>query len=251
MDGVSLGRVPHAVLLTHLEDAELLMLGSGASVRDGLLEGDFTRTYLAQHWAELVASPAFDGLQLDEEYAKARVMNIIELELLAQNTAEELEAAAKVFCQRGITRVILVSSPSHVSRCLRDAKMIFAAHNYHPLLFASPCRTCFADVASVLILEPPHRPFSESDITQKDDENDAVHTGERKFPAEENSITDASPTPHGQGHEHTPHALVSRLMHLIPFSQKSSDHVTSTFLAKLQALIEDHEYSQAPPRDTN
>ena len=82
------------------------------------------------------------------------------------DTRSELQAAARAFAERGVTNVLLVSSPTHLPRCLRDAPAAFAAEHYRPptvLGAASDTSYAGARVADVAIVEPPHRPDRRAD----------------------------------------------------------------------------------------
>ncbi|MGI9519900.1 MAG: YdcF family protein, partial [Pirellulaceae bacterium] len=100
------------------------------------------------------------------EFAAVRhsLLNRIVLDIDSQNTIQEIENAAAIFLEHGIERVVLVSSPSHVVRCLRDAAALFAAqprfHVFQHRIMAIPSITCYegSTPGDVVVIEPPHRP---------------------------------------------------------------------------------------------
>ncbi|CAN0523330.1 unnamed protein product, partial [Laminaria digitata] len=71
------------------------------------------------------------------------------------------------FLQENCDRIILVSSPTHLPRCLRDACSLGQEEEeeeerrrrWRPVILASPSGTSYADYGpdDVAIVEPPHR----------------------------------------------------------------------------------------------
>ena len=116
------------------------------------------------------ATAAFRQQQLGQadspDFNKAReqLLSRVVLDLKSQNTVEEITNAADIFLEMDVERVILVSSPSHVVRALRDATDLFARNNrfarYQDNVLASPSVTCYegSTPADVVVIEPPHRP---------------------------------------------------------------------------------------------
>lgn len=166
-DGL-MGRAPKGVLIAHQEQAELIVFGTGASSRvverDGreltMKEGEYTLDYLLGHFDELAQFPAFAGLDLSA--LRERVTAIGQAESRSQNTREEVREAAELFLERGIERVVLVSSPTHISRCIRDAYAALEGPGFEGLrqnLFATPSDSGYlgARAEDVVIFEPPHR----------------------------------------------------------------------------------------------
>jgi len=154
-----MGRLPHAALLALREDAVLMVLGTGGSARGGIYEGEYTLQYLRRNLPRLYA---FDAVR-DEGINLAALATLVEdisvCETSSKNTIEELEEAGKLFARAGVNRVILVSSPAHLPRCLKTAVAVFGAAGYRPTLFSSPCETCFSgcEAEDVVVIEPPHR----------------------------------------------------------------------------------------------
>ena len=155
-----LGRVPQAVLLAHREDANLVVFGTGGSIAaDGTLEGDFTLKYLFDNFHRLAAFEAFRSIDIG--LLEQKMKTCARLELHSRNTMEELDLCGEMFAQAHIARVILVSSPTHLSRCLRDASWLYAKQKrpFRSHLFACPSDTSYAGCGplDVAIIEPPHR----------------------------------------------------------------------------------------------
>ena len=164
------GRVPMGVFLALSEQAEVMVFGSGASKKDGLLESEATALLMRERFDALA------GFSLFENYLpevanpdsnlryKERIESILHLDTGSRNTREEIEHAGRVFVDEGVERVILVSSPTHLPRCLRDACAVFEENGELSLLrnglYAAPSVTGYAGCAAadVVIFEPPHRP---------------------------------------------------------------------------------------------
>ena len=122
--------------------------------------------YLKTHFAELAN---FEPLKAHfEEHGveslKDRLLSRLELDLESMNTMEEIRNGGLIFGRHEVERIVLVSSPSHIVRCLRDASSIFQndAHlaNVGFRIFANPSFTCYegTDPNDVVVVEPPHRP---------------------------------------------------------------------------------------------
>ncbi len=177
----ALGRIPQGLLSAFEFEAEKIIFGTGASKKTFrlgdsdqsgkvLLEAEYSLEYLTVHFDNLrkfsawqKAVPATHDDQAWSEL-KASLLNKIELDTVSQNTVEELKHAAKIFDSNGIEQIVLVSSPSHIVRCLRDAATVFATEGkfgkFSNHLFAVPSNTCYEGTraSDVVVIEPPHRP---------------------------------------------------------------------------------------------
>jgi hypothetical protein len=150
-----LGRAPRALQLMSLERAGLLYWGTGASEKDGLKESEYTFQYALAHAGELEEFRGFDPYQI-EAILKPRS----HIDLKAQNTSQEIEGAVAECHKRDIGRLFLVSSPTHISRCLLEAEKLRAAGKLRGIeVCATASDTCYADSVpgDVVIVEPPHR----------------------------------------------------------------------------------------------
>ncbi len=174
------GRIPQGVLAARQFEAEVIVLGTGASRKAfqfgpetiddrPLLECEYSMKYLQQYFDDLAQ---FDVIQQQLgaagsesfEAAKQIILDQIVLDREAKNTEEEIENACELFLERGIRQVVLVSSPSHIVRCLRDAAGLFATDKrfaeYRSRLLAVTSVTCYEGSTpdDVVVIEPPHRP---------------------------------------------------------------------------------------------
>ena len=174
------GRIPHGVLVAHQFDADVVVLGTGASKKPfrfggavsrnkPLAEAEYALEYLRSYFEDL---SRFDALR--EQIAELRPDKIddfrddflsrVRLDLNSLNTIDEIKNAADVFVAADVERVILVSSPSHIVRCLRDAATVFEREpRFRKLkgnLYATTSMTCYegSTPADVVVIEPPHRP---------------------------------------------------------------------------------------------
>merc|ERR1719343_1881818 len=75
---------------------------------------------------------------------------------------QEVKAAFRIWMAEGVTRGFLVSSPTHLPRCLACACQASADANgpaFTGELHASPSETCYEgfEAGDVVVVEPPHR----------------------------------------------------------------------------------------------
>lgn len=144
-----LGIVPKALAVACELKAEYMVWGTGASERDGLKEADYTFKF-AMDKANAYMFRALGNFKHH-------------IDRISQNTREEIAAASEFAVQNDIERLILVSNPTHIARCLQTALAYFGEHNkYNTLrrnLTVAVSNVCFADSnpSDVVIFEPPHR----------------------------------------------------------------------------------------------
>ena len=169
------------MLVARRFDADVVIFGTGASKKEfrlgqssepgrTLVESEYSMEYLRQHFDSLRQFDAIcDGVPeaaSDDSWNQWRdtMLSRILLDKASQNTWGEIRAAIEVFLEREIQRVFLVSSPSHIIRCLRDATTLFSEDQrlmkLRTSLFACPSVTCYEGTtpADVVVVEPPHRP---------------------------------------------------------------------------------------------
>ena len=96
----------------------------------------------------------------------ARKQTKVVIDVKSQNTKEELVAAGDAFLARGVTDVVLVSSATHMARCLETAQVVYNNPQYEGKyktlaqgLMVTPADTCYAGATygSNVIFEVPHR----------------------------------------------------------------------------------------------
>lgn len=149
------GNVSKGIRLAMKENAELIYWGTGSSKKDGTIESQYIFEYAVAHAAEL---PEFKGKDAVAVEAILKPLSFIDLG--GQNTAQEVERAARVCLERGIERLILVSAPTHSARCLQEAEKLRARGALGNLeVFATSSDVPYAHSSpdDVVIIEPPHR----------------------------------------------------------------------------------------------
>lgn len=156
-----LGRVPFGVLKAAEIKAQLVVFSTGASSKDGMLEGQYTYIYMKEHFGDLLAAGNITGPDISQ--FRQWLGQVAQLELTSQNTREEILASARMAHAAGIERLILVSSPEHIMRCHQAALSVLGAEpelrHFLDELYPIAAHTHFKDasVDDVVIIEPPHR----------------------------------------------------------------------------------------------
>ncbi len=164
------GRVPMGVFVALCEQADVMVFGSGASRKDGLLESEATVQLLWERFDELAGFSVFGNYLYELKHPpsagrfRKRIESILRLDTDSRNTRDEIAHAGEVFVDLEVERVILVSSPTHLPRCLRDACTIYGENgkmsHLRQELYATPSVTGYPGYSAddVAIFEPPHRP---------------------------------------------------------------------------------------------
>ena len=157
-----LGRLPQAALLAWEMRHELsaFICGTGASrAADGTLEADATVAQLFERLPSLAQDfDCFHDVDLDELANLLR--RTVITDTLSTNTEQEVTFALERLQRSGVRHAVLVSSPTHMPRCLRDACAAAASMGYDGRIVACPCATSWTAQAPV-VLEPSHRPDRE------------------------------------------------------------------------------------------
>lgn len=175
-----MGRLPQGLLTAFEFNAQMIVIGSGASSRlfddqrssccgQILCEAEFTMETLRCRFQEMKQFPAWKacGAGLPDDAWRRwerRALDATVLDVTSQTTIEELRHAGRLFADRGIQRVVLVSSPTHLPRVIRDATSIYqtdaTCRGFRDRILAVPSQTNFAGTSpsDVMVLEPPHRP---------------------------------------------------------------------------------------------
>ena len=122
--------------------------------------------YLKSHFAELAKFEPLKKHFSDSgvESLRKRIFDSLVLDLESHNTVDEIVNAGVCFAELGVEKVVLVSSPSHIVRCLRDATSIYQTDSrfaaFRNRILANPSVTCYegTSASDVVVVEPPHRP---------------------------------------------------------------------------------------------
>lgn len=174
-----LGRVPKAVLVAMQQGAAAIAFGSGVvSEVDGIAESKATYSVLANRvhlLHEFTALRAYAMPEIERQLKKTTII----FDVRSRNTLEETRFILNEFVSPRsfieCNRVFLISSPTHVSRCLRDAFVALRdeqekatsvvdkerLRTLQQNLFATPSDVSYAnyDAGDVAIVEPPHKYF--------------------------------------------------------------------------------------------
>ncbi len=150
-----LGRASKGLQVARQEGANFIYWGTGASEKNGIKESQYTFDYAVAHCMEL---PEFADFNIDDIDPFFISGSFIDTE--SQTTLQETRSAMKMCMEKGIKRLILVSSPTHIARCLQSAEIVRYSGWFMGLeVFAVASDTCYKDSIpnDVLIVEPPHR----------------------------------------------------------------------------------------------
>lgn len=152
-----LGRVPTGIEEAIHRNAAFIFWGGGSSqTSDGTIEAD----YIFEQAVGVKLLDLATHVKKDCDDLSKFLREVSFRDTVSVNTKQEIATATRECLARGIRELTLISSPTHVPRCLQEA-CIFKEHNPDvPLtIYARPSQTCFADstAADVAIFEPPHR----------------------------------------------------------------------------------------------
>jgi hypothetical protein len=147
------------------EEPACLIIGCGRSRRDGLSEGKYSKKYLLDNLERLREFPRLasllDRLSDTERAAFREVIEDIIVTREVENTADEIEAAAEIFTEHGVDKVIQIAASSHVSRCIKEQAV---ARSHGKISKAQQWFTVATDMAyldtkpeDVCVIEPLHR----------------------------------------------------------------------------------------------
>eukprot|EP01041_Mallomonas_annulata_P007879 gene7879-16127_t len=175
-----LGRSSHAIAIASRylsmknTCVKCIFWGSGVPGLCGLREGEYTLSTQLSKFSDLASFPEFSHISEESmQTLHDQIKQISITDSSSINTVTEIENAFELFKSLNIDHVILISSATHIPRCIRDASNILESPDnldWRPMLLASPAPVCFVNskVSDVVIFEPPHLP------TEKLNENPAL-----------------------------------------------------------------------------
>lgn len=152
------GRAAKGLLLAERLRPVRIFWGTGASEKDGVREAEYTLRYALEHIKELF--PEYFETHGDRFGVKEWITKCSSIDVESQTTPQEVKRAMIACISQKIKKLILVSSPTHIPRCLQSAEVVRAEGGFEGLeIFATASDTCFANSTAkdVLIVEPPHR----------------------------------------------------------------------------------------------
>jgi len=148
-------------LKVFLEDPEArILIITGGTEKDGKKEAEWMRDLLYERMEELSGFKVFSVFQ---EYSSSAIKDLVDkkltLETGAKNTVENFQNVAKILSKNAIDSVVIVTSPDHISRAMRDA-IIHWQDDFPELtrnLFGTPSVTLYSNgrMSDVVIAEPP------------------------------------------------------------------------------------------------
>lgn len=152
-----LGRACAGLVVGYRTKSDLVVLGSGASHRDGLSEAALSLSGVkarSECLAELVG--------VDVAAWDAWVDSHVVLDEASLNTVDEIRYAFDLALLREASAITLVSSPVHLARCLAAGLAVCEEPRYTGLrrglgVHASDTNFENFDARDVVVVEPPHR----------------------------------------------------------------------------------------------
>lgn len=163
-----LGTLPRAVLEIlerGIENIGLVVCGTGASEKDGLVEAEYMKQFLLQNMAYL---SEFDVIGQHVRFQSNRDLSLLSkcikgivCETVSQNTAQEIENAAKLFADANCRHVYHMTLQSHGPRALLE---VLKARSRGAIPKWQQWYTVVDDTTyegtnleDVVVVEPPHR----------------------------------------------------------------------------------------------
>merc|ERR1712079_316498 len=90
------------------------------------------------------------------------------LDTKTQNTDQEVKNGLEVMKGKNCTHALLVSSPTHLPRCLACACKVIGTEPelFQGPIYASPSDTCYEGTTAgdIVVVEPPHRGDRDKDL---------------------------------------------------------------------------------------
>lgn len=157
-DGV-FGRAAKALRYLYLRHDAVLYVGCGALAPGAPIISHLVYSLMIERGREVPGLESFSAADL-----RALLDGRCHLDEVAQTTVDEIERAGQYCVEAGMRQLTLLSSPTHLPRCLRDALALRETPGsslYRAGIEIGTCAsdTNFADAktADVAIFEPPHR----------------------------------------------------------------------------------------------
>lgn len=118
-----LGQIAKTCLLTQKHNPSVVVFGTGASEKDGIKEADYTIRYMMDNFENLKDFSQFEGVDLIK---LQNTMNKISVaETTSKDTYTEIKAAGKIFSNKGVGTLYIVSNPDHILRCGQLSHQIY------------------------------------------------------------------------------------------------------------------------------
>ncbi|MDO8492731.1 MAG: hypothetical protein Q7S34_03775 [bacterium] len=168
-----MGQIPKAIQAVIDFEAILLVFGTGASEKKGVKEAQVMINFMLENINKLTAFPFFQKMIEQDILGLHNLLwSITIAETTSKNTVEEFNATMQIFKNHGVELIVDVTSPTHASRCMRDAidATERAGVNLTPSrgVVVMPAETHYSgySISDVVISEPPHRGDSPQSFRQ-------------------------------------------------------------------------------------
>lgn len=147
------GRATMGIKIAFDNAADLVIFSTGASEREGVKEGQYTYNWALENLERLARV-----LDVGENLLGAYLPKFGEVDDESQNTREECNRNFRLCADRGIDRVILVSSPWHIQRCHTEALKVAESLRLEGIEVPQIMTVAsHGSTNGIVILEPPHR----------------------------------------------------------------------------------------------
>ena len=154
-----------AALEEGIDNIGAVIIGTGATKFNGLFESEYIKSLIQNNLARLNEFPKISTHRnfLDNEVTLklSSLVDGIICEKTSKNTFNEVVAAASIFADAGIKKVIQISCGSHLPRCVLmqlQAKMMGKIPNdQHWYSLADDTVYPGSTLNDVVVVEPPHR----------------------------------------------------------------------------------------------
>jgi len=151
------GRVTSGIDEALKQRAGLILWGSGASqTNEQMKESEFTFLQATSTHLDQLAN----HFHLSPSHLSTYLKKTSLLQIKEKNTAEEIQSALAICEKRKIKNLVLISSPTHIARCLQEGcKQKYKKENQDIRIYARSSDVCFINSTpqDVIIVEPPHR----------------------------------------------------------------------------------------------
>lgn len=161
------GRLVKGVSVILQEDAEIAVI-SGGAIKEHKPGAQWMKELLYQRLSELKEFTLYSVFaEFTDAEIKRKLDEILRIESESQNTSENLENSAEILSEAGVDKTIIITSPDHISRALKDAlvcwresypglsKNVHGACSVTLYSARTPGDQKIASLENVIIAEPP------------------------------------------------------------------------------------------------
>lgn len=118
------GRLTMAVFKALKEDVDVLLIGTGSSQKNGILEADWTLRFLMSNFFDIFKKfHIFRKIPLRFQLARGKIRYMARTETKSKNTKEEMMETVEFLKKGKFDRIFLISDINHIGRMNRDFAM--------------------------------------------------------------------------------------------------------------------------------